>query len=89
MIQIRLPSDIEQRLRDDFGDLDQAAKEALLLQAFRDGRLTHYELSQALDLDRFQTGAFLKRHKVFEGSLTLEDLEEDRKTIERVLGPVG
>jgi len=88
MIQIQLPGDIEQQLRRELGDLNRVAKEALLLQAFREGKLTHYDLAQALGLDRFQTNAFLRRHNVFEGSLTLEDLEEDRKTLDRVLGPV-
>jgi len=88
MIQIELPDEIEARLRRDLGDLDQAAKEALLLQAFRDGKLSHYELSQALDLDRFETDALLQRHGVTEGTLTFEDLEQQRKTLDRILGPV-
>ena len=88
MIQIQLPTDLEERLRHDLGDLNQAAKEALLLQAFRDRRLTHFELSQALDLDRFETDAILKQHHIFEGSPTLADLEADRQTLDRVLGPV-
>ena len=86
MIQIQLPNEIEERLRRDLGDLDQAATEALLLKAFRDGKLTHYELSQALGLDRLGTNAFLKRNNVFEGSLTPRDLEADRSTLDRVLG---
>jgi hypothetical protein len=35
----------------------------------------------SLGLDRFETDAYLKRHNVFEGSLTLEDLEADRDTL--------
>ncbi|NOT00293.1 MAG: hypothetical protein HOP29_06660 [Phycisphaerales bacterium] len=88
MIRILLPSDLEERLRRDLGDLDRAAKEALLLQAFRDGKLTHYELGRALDLDRFDTDAVLKRHNIFEGSPTLEDLEADQRTVDGVLGPI-
>ena len=62
--------------------------EAYLLELFRRGQISHYELSQALGLDRFETDAYLKQHKIFEGSLTMEDLEQDRQTLERVLGPV-
>ena len=88
MIRIDLPHDLEVRLRGDWHDVDQAAKEALLLQAFREGKLTHYELSQALGLNRWETNALLARHHLYEGSVTFDDLEADRKTLERVLGPV-
>jgi hypothetical protein len=87
-IRFELPVSIAKTLQDRLGDLDQAAKEALLVQAFRDGKLSHYELSQALGIDRFETDALLKRYKVTEGSLTFDDLEADRQTLERVLGPV-
>jgi hypothetical protein len=86
MIQIQLSSEIEDLLRRDLGDLDRTATEALLLQVFREGKLTHYELSQALGLDRFETNAFLKRNGVYEGSLTPHDLDADRSTLDRVLG---
>jgi hypothetical protein len=48
--------------------------------------LSHYELSSILGLDRFETDAYLKRHKVFEGSLAMDDLEADRQALERVAG---
>ena len=59
---------------------------ALLLQAFREGTLSHYELSKALGLDRFETDAFLQRHSVIEGTLTFDDLEQQRETLDRVFG---
>ena len=59
---------------------------ALLLQAFREGTLSHYELSKALGLDRFETDAFLQRHRVTEGTLTFEDLGQQRETLDHVLG---
>lgn len=88
MIQIQLSNNLEERLRQDWGDLDYAAKEALLLEAFRQRRLTHYELSAALGLDRFETDAMLKKHQIYEGSPTLADVEDDRETLDRVLGPI-
>lgn len=87
-VTIQLPVDVEQRLRAEFADLDTEAKEALALDLFRRGRLSHYELSRVLGLDRFETDAYLKRHNVFEGSLTMQDLDEQSQTLERVLGPV-
>lgn len=88
MIQIDLPEELEKRLRQDLGDLDRAAKEALCLQAFREGAISHYELSEVLGLDRFETDDLLQRRGVTEGTLTFEDLEQQRETINRVLGPV-
>lgn len=87
-VTIQLPSDVEQRLRAESPDLDSEVQEAVVLDLFRKGRISHYELSKVLGLDRFETDAYLKRHGVVEGSLTMEDLDEQARTLDRVLGPV-
>lgn len=84
-ITFNLPPNVEERLRSETPDLDADAKAAYALELFRRGQLSHYELSQALNLDRFETDAYLKAHGVFEGSLTMDDLEADRQTLQRVL----
>jgi hypothetical protein len=38
-----------------------------------------------LGLDRFETDAYVKRHRVFAGSLTMDDLEADRATLQRIM----
>jgi len=86
-ITFQLPEDVEQRLRAELPDLDAQAREASAVELFRRGKLSHLELSKVLGLDRFETDAYLKQHNIFEGSLTMEDLEADRQTLERVLGP--
>jgi predicted HTH domain antitoxin len=88
-VTLNLPAEIEQKLRAETPNLDADVNEAYALELFRRGKLSHYELSKVLGLDRFETDAYLKRHNVFEGSLTMEDLEEQRQTLERVLGPAG
>ncbi len=88
-VTLNLPPEIEEKLRSETANLDADVKEAYALELFRRERLSHYELSQVLGLHRFETDAYLKRHKVFEGSLTMEDLEEQRQTLDRVLGPVS
>jgi predicted HTH domain antitoxin len=80
-VRLDLPPDVEQRLRKETPDLSEAVKEAYVLELFRQGKLSHYELSKVLGLDRFETDAYLKKHKVFEGSVTLEDLESDFQTL--------
>lgn len=86
-VSFELPEEVEQNLREELGDLDRAAKEALLLESYRRGKLSSYALSRALGLDRFETEALLKRNNIFEGSLTWDDIEADRATLDEVLGP--
>ena len=80
-VRFDLPPDIERKLRQETPDLDEEVKEAYALELFRRGRLSHYELSRVLGLDRSETDAYLKRHNVFEGSLTMEDLEADHQSL--------
>jgi formamidopyrimidine-DNA glycosylase len=88
-VTLDLPPDVEQKLREETPDLNADVKEAYVRELFRRGKLSHYELSQVLGLDRFETDAYLKKHNVFEGSLTMEDLEEQRRTLDRLLGRVA
>jgi predicted HTH domain antitoxin len=83
-----LPAEVEAKLRRETTNLDADVKEAYALELFRRGKLSHCELSLVLGLDRFETDAYLKRHNVFEGSLTMEDLQSDRQTLDRVMGKV-
>ncbi|HEY2382519.1 MAG TPA: UPF0175 family protein [Terriglobia bacterium] len=83
-VRLDLPPDVEQRLRRETSDLSEGVKEAYVLDLFRRGKLSHYELSQILGLDQFETDAYLKRHSIFEGSLTLEDLEADFQTLRKM-----
>jgi hypothetical protein len=87
-VTFQLPADLEKRLRSETPDLDTEMKESSVLDLFRRGKLSHYELSKVLGLDRFATDAYLKHHNVYEGSLTMDDLNEQAKTLDRVLGPV-
>lgn len=84
-VTLDLPADLEERLRRDIQNLDSDVKEAYALELFRRGALRHYELSRMLGLDRFETDAWLKRHNVSEGALTMADLQADRQTLDRLL----
>lgn len=85
-VTLDLPADVEERLRRETPNLDAEVKEAYSLELFRQGRLSHVDLSRVLGLDRFETDAYLKRHSVFEGSLTMGDLDADRQTLDRLMG---
>ena len=80
-VTFQLPSDLEQGLRH---DLDAAAKEALLVTLYRQGRLSHFALSQALGLDRWETEDLLSKHHVTEDLGTLDDYLADAQTLEQL-----
>ena len=73
-VTFQLPSDLEQNLRHDLKDLDAEAKEALLVTLFRQRKISHFSLAQALGLDRFQTEEILHRHNVTEDLGTVDDV---------------
>ena len=75
-ISFELPVNIEESLQHELGDLNQAAKEAALVELYRMDKLSHRELSEALGLDRFETEAVLKKHNVTEDFPTREEYEE-------------
>ena len=60
------------------------AKEALLVALYRQGKLSHLALSQALGIDRFETEDLLHKHNVTEDLGTVEDYLEDARTLEKL-----
>lgn len=79
-ITFELPKEVEQSLRERFGDLNQAAKEALLVQAYREGRLSVGQVARVLGKGVVEAQAWLSE-KGAPLNYSSEDLEEDRKTI--------
>jgi predicted HTH domain antitoxin len=75
-----LPPEIETGLRQAIGDLDQAAKEAALVELYRQRKLTHHELSRALGLSRFEVDALLKRRGVAY-DVTLEQVKRESASL--------
>ena len=84
-VTIDLPPDVEQRLRAENVDLDGAVKEAMLVELYRQEKLTHYELSQALGLDRFEADAVLKKHNVTIDLPTPEELDANLRRLREIV----
>ncbi len=80
-ITLDLPPDLERHLREEIPDLDAEAKIAVALDLFRKERITKYELGQILGLNRSATDAFLVERKEYAQSPTLEDMENDYRTM--------
>ena len=76
-VVVNLPSEVEERLRMESGDLPSAVRASFAINLFRRGMLTHHGLATALGLDRVETDALLKRNGVREFSLTHEDVDAD------------
>ncbi|MGE3244644.1 MAG: UPF0175 family protein [Pirellulales bacterium] len=85
-VTVELPDPVEQRLRASCADLDAEAKEAMLVELYRQEKLSRYELSLALGLGRFQIDALLKRHNVTEDLPTNEELEADLERARQLFG---
>lgn len=83
-ISIDLPAELEDKLSLDPANLAVDVRETFAVDLYRRGLIERPELSKLLEMDRFELDACLKRHEIFRGSLTMEDLEEDYRTLQRL-----
>jgi len=86
VLTVELPPDAEKQLRTEYPNLPAAVREGFLVNLFRRGILTHYELGEALGLDRFETDGVLKRHQVTEQSLTHAEIDAEVASLKELLG---
>ena len=76
-ITVSLPDDIAQR-----PDPRREALEAIAVAGYKSGDLTAYEARRVLGMEsRFEFEAFLKDRNIMEHAYSVEDLEEDIKTM--------
>jgi predicted HTH domain antitoxin len=85
-ISFELPDDVDRRLRRELGDLDAVAKEAALVELYRQGQLSHGSLAESLRISRYETDALLKRHNVVDDRLTQEEFDEQLSGLRKSLG---
>lgn len=74
-ISFDIPPNVEIRFAEGGRDINLAAKEAALVELYRQEKISHGELAQALDLSRLEVDAVLKRHGVTEDLITAEELD--------------
>lgn len=79
-VTFELPGDIEAALRKAFGNLEEAAKQAAVVELYRQHVLTHHQLAQALGISRFEADALLKSHGV-PYDLTLEEICDESASL--------
>ena len=79
-LTVHIPDDIAIRLNHAGNDLPRRALEALALEAYRERRLTGYQLRKLLGIpSRYDLDGFLKEHKVYD--YTIEEFEKDLASI--------
>ncbi|MBI4478051.1 MAG: UPF0175 family protein [Acidobacteria bacterium] len=78
-ITVELPDDVAQR-----PDPGREALEALAIEGYRSGVLSHHQASQLLHLRRFEFDALLKRRHVDDHAYDVEDLAQDVETLDRL-----
>lgn len=79
-ITFELPQDVEHVLRERFGDLDQAAKEAFLVQSYRESRISVGQVARVLCMGVVEAQAWLADRGA-PLNYGASDLEQDRKTL--------
>ena len=79
-ITVTLPDDLAAPLLPDGQEPARTALEALALEAYRQRRITAYQLRTLLDIpSRYELDGFLKQHEVYD--YTIEDFDRDLATI--------
>lgn len=66
------------------GDLSRTLLESLVIEAYRESRIGDAEAAQALGLSRLQWNHILKIKNITENAYTIEDLDRDVATIQRL-----
>jgi hypothetical protein len=83
-VTLEIPDDIASVLQAQERDLSRTALEAVGLEAFRQHRITGYQLRRMLGFaTRYEMDGFLKGHEVWLEYST-EDLDGDLETAERL-----
>ncbi len=82
-ITIDLPDEYIQRLEPDLANLSQHILETLVVNAYKERRLTSAEVGRILDLNRFEVDAFLKQHQAYL-HYTTSDFNQDIQTSQRI-----
>jgi hypothetical protein len=86
-ITFEIPDNVEQHLAASVSDVDAAAKEAAVVELYRQGQLSHGVLAECLGLSRIEADAVLTRHHVTEDLLTAGEFQEQMRALRARLEP--
>jgi hypothetical protein len=81
-VEILVPDTLIKAIGAQPDELPRQTLEALIIQAFRKGQITHAQVGELLELNRFETDGFLKNAQAFRARESEEfasDLEHLRR----------
>jgi hypothetical protein len=81
-ISFEISQDIEQQLRTDGVDPSRQAKEIYLMEQYRQAKITHRQLEEALDLNFDETEHILKQRGLGQ-DLDIEEFEAGRTLLKK------
>jgi len=79
-IEISVPDELARAIGATPAELPRRALEALVGEAYRSGRITQAQVGKMLELDRWQTDAFLKEARAFRACAS-DDFASDLATL--------
>ena len=80
-ISFDLPDSVERHLATLSENVDAAAKEAAVVELYRQGQLSHGALAECLGISRTEVDVLLQRHGVTEDLPTVADFREQLEAI--------
>jgi predicted HTH domain antitoxin len=84
-VTIDIPDSIEQSFQEKFGpNVERAVKEVLAIEWYRNEYLSIGQVAELLGISIYEAEGLMKQHGVV-SPLTLEDFEQDRQTLNRLL----
>jgi predicted HTH domain antitoxin len=84
-VTVEIPDDMAKRLSQAGQDPARATLEAVAIEGYRSGALSAYQTRRLLGFEtRYELDGFLKAHNVWEHAYSLEDLEQDRQTLQQL-----
>jgi len=81
--EISVPDTLVKALGAEPDELPRQTLEALTVQAFRKGQITHAQVGELLELNRFETDGFLKNAQAFRLSES-EEFASDLESLRRI-----
>ena len=81
-ISFEISQDIEQQLRSDGVDPNRDAKEVYLMEQYRQAKITHRQLQEALELSFHETEHLLKQRGLGQ-DLDIEEFEAGRDVLRK------
>ena len=84
-VTVEIPDDMAQQLMLKGQNPARTTLEAIAIEGYRSGALTASQTRRLLGFEtRYELDGFLKAHNVWEHAYSLEDLEQDRQTLQQL-----